>query len=77
MMLFLKFYDDMINLKLLQIDIEYKMKDLIYVLKESLGLPCGIQINEMAFATNEVKLGKNLYICSRKYSGTCRDGSPC
>ena len=30
------------------------MKDLIYVLKESLGLSCGIQINEMAFATNEV-----------------------
>ena len=49
------------NLKLLQIDIEYRMKDLIYVLKESLGLPCGIQINEMAFATNEVKFGKNLY----------------
>lgn len=43
------------------IDIEYRVKDLIYFLKESLGLSCGIQINEMAFATNEVKFGKNLY----------------
>lgn len=43
------------------VDIEYKMKDLIYTIRESLGLPCGIQINEMAFATNDVKLGKNSY----------------
>ena len=43
------------------IDIEYRVKDLIYFLKESLGLSCGIQINEVAFATNEVKFGKNLY----------------
>lgn len=47
--------------RLLFVDIEYKMKDIIYFLKESLGLNVGIQINEMAFATNEVKLGKNLY----------------
>lgn len=40
------------------IDITYKMKDIEYFIKESLGLPCGIQINEMAFATNDVKLGK-------------------
>lgn len=44
-----------------QIEAEYKMKDLIYWLKESLGLSCGIQIVEMAVATNDVKLGKNHY----------------
>lgn len=43
------------------VDFQYKMKDLSYMLKESLGLPCGIQINEMAFATNDVKLGKQHY----------------
>lgn len=47
-------------LELYIVDILYEMKDLAYFLKESLGLPCGIQINEMDFATNEVKLGKNL-----------------
>ena len=49
------------NLRLLQIDIEYKMKNIVYFLKESLGFDCGIQINEMAFATNDVKLGKDNY----------------
>lgn len=39
----------------------YKMKNIEYFIKELLGLPCGIQINEMAFATNDVKLGKNSY----------------
>lgn len=43
------------------IDFQYKMKDLSYMLKESLGFPCGIQIDEMAFATNDVKLGKQHY----------------
>lgn len=43
------------------IDIEYKMKDLVYLIKEDLGLPCGMQVNEMAFATNDVKLGRDHY----------------
>lgn len=44
-----------------QTEASYKMKDLIYWLKESLGLSCGIQIIEMSTAANDTKLGKNHY----------------
>lgn len=44
-------------------NISNRIKNIEYFIKESLGLPCGIQINEnkMTFVANDVKLGNKLY----------------